>query len=242
MSNYLHLFANENARTTYEGGNSYEEPYVSLVGENSIHFNKDYKALIKLVDGDEIKIYGNGVLTAQELSQYEDVQEVVITRNCTGIANYAFTNVFNFLETIVIQEGMTSLGNYLFSDYGNILENVTLPQSLRTIGEGSFYNCEILSNINIPNKLTTIGDFAFKNSGIFSITLPETIVSIGEAALQAPGLESIVILAQNPPTLGDFVFDGIVADYTIYVPENSLNAYKTATNWSEYADRIQPIQ
>mgnify|MGYP000472681990 CR=1 FL=1 len=27
----------------------------------------------------------------------------------------------------------------------------------------------------------------------------------------------------------------------IYVPDDSVEAYKTATNWSNYADRIRPI-
>ena len=27
----------------------------------------------------------------------------------------------------------------------------------------------------------------------------------------------------------------------IYVPDNSVDAYKAATNWSQYADRIKPL-
>lgn len=40
MDNYLHLFSTENERTTYENSNSYEEPYVALVGEDSVYYNK----------------------------------------------------------------------------------------------------------------------------------------------------------------------------------------------------------
>ena len=53
-------------------------------------------------------------------------------------------------------------------------------------------------------------------------------------------------LATIPPQIGDSVFgiisgSGDIAQYKIYVPAASVNDYKTAQGWSEYADRIEPI-
>lgn len=42
----------------------------------------------------------------------------------------------------------------------------------------------------------------------------------------------------QPPILGVEVFRNDLASIKIYIPKNSLQAYKTATNWSEYATMI----
>ena len=72
----------------------------------------------------------------------------------------------------------------------------------------------------IPNGVTTIEDYAF---------------------YQCSSLTSITVNATTPPTLdGIDCFDS-TNNCPIYVPEESADAYKTATNWSEYASRIQAI-
>lgn len=48
-------------------------------------------------------------------------------------------------------------------------------------------------------------------------------------------LTKIYCKATTPPTLGSNAFD-----YTIiYVPQASVEAYKSADGWSEYANRIE---
>jgi hypothetical protein len=43
----------------------------------------------------------------------------------------------------------------------------------------------------------------------------------------------------TPSSLGiGFVFDNNGSDRKIYVPMESVNAYKSATHWSNYADAI----
>ena len=54
-------------------------------------------------------------------------------------------------------------------------------------------------------------------------------------------LTSIIVEATTPPTLGYAALDGTHANLVIYVPSESVNAYKTATNWSKYASKIQAI-
>lgn len=43
--------------------------------------------------------------------------------------------------------------------------------------------------------------------------------------------------ATNPPTLGANAFDG-EGYTTIYVPSSAVDDYKSADNWSTYADLI----
>jgi len=71
------------------------------------------------------------------------------------------------------------------------------------------------------------------------MSFPNTLTTIGSAALYGlKGLTSMRFSSTVPPNcLGSSNFGG-EATFLIYVPMASLNAYKTATNWTYYASRI----
>ena len=93
------------------------------------------------------------------------------------------------------------------------------------------------------------------------ITIPRTVTRIGDSAFRTSYWTNkdkyqydkmnimktnrvVKCLATTPPQIGDSVFgiisgSGDIAQYKIYVPAASVDAYKTS--WSEYADRIEPI-
>ena len=102
--------------------------------------------------------------------------------------------------------------------------------------------CSGLTSIDIPNSVTTIGVQAFfKCSGLTSCTIGSGVTSIGSSAFtQCSGLTSIISNATQPPTLGSGAFDS-TNNSPIYVPSDSVNAYKAATNWKDYKSRIQAI-
>lgn len=117
---------------------------------------------------------------------------------------------------INMPSGLTNSYNFC---YGNtVLRSVSIEDGFTSIGSGAFSNCRSLSGITIPNSVTVIGAEAFSNcTAITSITFTQT----------------------TPPELGYLAFGG--TNFPIYVPAESVEAYKTATNWSSYADRIQAI-
>jgi len=121
-------------------------------------------------------------------------------------------------------------------------KNTVIPNTVTMIGDNAFDDCSGLTGITIPDSVTSIGYAAFGLClGLTGITIPDSVTSIGIAAFQyCRSLTSITINAITPPTLGSGVFDN-TNNCPIYVPCNSLNAYKTASGWSEYADRIREI-
>lgn len=156
---------------------------------------------------------------------------------------------------------VTSVGGFAFSRNENIA-SVIMPNTIKQILEEAFYGCSNLSNIefsnkleiiarsafafnsaiisiNLPASLTKIEDTAFFNcNGLTSITIPESVTSIGERAFEkCSSLECITINATTPPTRGRSVIPSNVT--IIYVPAESVEAYKTA--WSDYADYIKSI-
>lgn len=119
------------------------------------------------------------------------------------------------------------------------LTRVDVPSSVRSFK--SLRGDSSLVYINVPEGVASIPAQIFRDcSSLPSIELPSTITSIGESAFRGMGsLSSFIIHAVTPPTLG--TNNNFNTTCTFYVPAESVEAYKTASGWSNFADRIQAI-
>lgn len=123
----------------------------------------------------------------------------------------------------------------------NCLVSVTLPEGLVNLGYSTFGNCVSLESINIPTSVTKIPATCFHYTALKTVDLHSGITSIGTMAFaDNPLLESVYVRRTTPPTLSTGAFDN-TNNCPIYVPANSVNAYKTANNWSSYSSRIRAI-
>ncbi len=111
---------------------------------------------------------------------------------------------------------ITQIGNYAFSDCDS-LTSVTIPDSVTTIGEWAFNGCSNLTSVTIGDSVTTIGSWAFKNCS---------------------SLTSVYCKAVTPPAGGSWMFDGNASGRKIYVPAESVEAYKSASYWRNYKSDI----
>ena len=150
-------------------------------------------------------------------------------------SNYSYST----MESAVVGSCVTTIGERAFYKCSS-LTTVTITNSVTSIGNSAFYSCSGLTSINIPNSVTSIGKYAFLDcSGLTSITIPNSVTSIVDEAFSwCSSLTSITINALTPPKLGASVFDN-TNDCPIYVPEESVNAYKAASGWRVYKSRIQ---
>ena len=143
------------------------------------------------------------------------------------------------LTTYNIPVGITAIGNLAFHDC-NTLTSITIPEEVTTIGEEAFSLCSSLKSITIPNGVTTIGAGVFYYcNALSSATIGNGVTSIGEFTFYGcSSLSSVYCKATTPPTLGDNAFGINATDCKIYVPEKSVDAYKSAEGWCDYADCI----
>ena len=142
------------------------------------------------------------------------------------------------LTSVVLPNSLETIGDCAF--IGSALSSITFPNSLTSIGGEAFAVCTSLSSITFPNSLTTIGDHAFsKCSTLTSVTIPKNVTNIG-GAFYNTNLKTIIFEGEIPPTTsyGSFIDSGSSLE-TIYVPAGSIDRYKNAEGFKEYADKIK---
>ncbi len=156
----------------------------------------------------------------------------------TSIGEYVFYSCSS-LTSVTIGNSVTSIGYSVFEGCSS-LTSVTIPNSVTSIDSGAFSGCSGLTSVTIPNSVTYIGRVAFyRCSGLTSVTIPNSVTSIGNFAFEGcTGLTTVMCPRITPPNAGSNFLNGVTAD--IVVPEESIEDYKTATNWSNYANQMVP--
>lgn len=156
------------------------------------------------------------------------IKKVASLGKITSLPDGEWNNTYNFIGVFARNEQ---------------LKSVSLPNSITKLGKGSFNRCTSLTQINIPEGVKSLEQVCFyKCSALESIELPSTVTAIGPSAFQyCTGLTRVSIAADTPPSLGASAFANCPALTGIYVPDDSVEAYKTATNWSAYANIILPL-
>ena len=175
---------------------------------------------------------------------------VTIPDNVTTIGDYAF-DICSSLTSVTIPDSVTTIGEAAFCECSSLQEfngkfasedgrclivdgtlnsfapagltEYTIPDSVTTIGDWAFDCCESLTNVTIPNSVTTIGVQAFYDCS---------------------SLTSVYCKPTTPPAAlsyyGDWeAFDNNASGRKIYVPAESVEAYKSAYYWSGYKSSIE---
>ena len=169
----------------------------------------------------------------------EEVTSITFSEGLTKIPANALRNCA-FITTAHIPESVTSIGNYAF--YGcERLKSFTIPGGVTSLGDYSFSRCNSITKMVLPEGIIYVGYEAFSSiDALTSFEFPSSTKSIGGRVLElCRNLTSITIKATSIPSGGYYMFNR--SNCPIYVPEESLDAYRTANYWSEYKDRYMPI-
>src|SRR5574344_1486288 len=135
--------------------------------------------------------------------------------------------------------------NIIDYKYANSLVTSLIFVNATSIGSGATQNCISLTNLDMPT-VTSISNYAMLNCISLTNLDMSTVTSISSYAMvNCISLKTIKLGANQVATLANTnVFQNTpIAKGRgyIYVPDNLVGSYKTATNWSVYADQIRPM-
>lgn len=193
-----------------------------------------------------------GTVTEQEFTN-EDV---------TALNGYNFFN--NTVTRVYSLPNAKSVGQYVFACDDMNLTNSKVSEihlkSSRSIGKGCFENCMRLATLEIPNVQTIAGPNTFSRCqsleklvapklSSYALTSfknkykpPIQVLDIlgGDTQLDISELSSLKTLIIRRTDKVSPLYGSTFAQH-IYVADNLVEQYKTATNWSKHADKIKPI-
>lgn len=172
------------------------------------------------------------------------------------------------LVSLELPKSVNTLSYNSFYGCTNLVDVGDMSNVTR-IGPSAFYNCEKLAIDVILPLLTLADQGAFAKSGVRRVLdlgkitsiignwnssyalfancknlelaiLPSTLTSIGiQSFLNCSNLHSLIVKAVTPPSLGDSALGN--TSCKIYVPDNAVESYQSATGWKAVSSRILPI-
>ncbi len=193
-----------------------------------VYTDKDTDLVQKVVDGDYIFYYNNGIMyllsyTGSEkeltLPSIDEVnKETGFDCNTYEIYEYAFYYDSN-ITSVVIPNCVTSIGNSAFESCSS-LTSITIPNTVTSIGEFAFHYCESLTSITIPEGVTSIGNCTFYYcKSLTSITIPDTVTSIGNDAFYNCSSLTSIKIPDSVTSIGVAAFSSCSSLTSITIPE-----------------------
>lgn len=176
------------------------------------------------------------------------VKEAIVPEGITSIQkNTGFLQGFYYcrnLASVSLPSTLTYIGAKVFDSCG-LLPSIIIPPLVTSIGSGAFRKCTSLTAVTFaaPSSVRAIDTSAFFGcSALTAITIPSTVTSIGQSAFNTcTALTSFTCEAITPPTLSGNIFVDDTNLAHIYVPNESVETYKVASVWSDYASIIEAI-
>ena len=192
-------------------------------------------------------------------SDFDTEIESIETGGGSTVTKGIIINEFdeNGYATDVSVVGMTSIPSYYFAaDNDNTnrnalnkyVKNIQLPAGTTSIGIGAFQYCTNLALTELPAGITSIRVFTFYGCTNLALTeLPSGVTTIETGAFNGctklskfalPNITSVPTLSSTNAFHSTPIASG--TGY-IYVPDDLVESFKSATNWSTYADQIKAI-
>ena len=226
-SNFTHMRVDGNPITSLAKTFVFDTP-----GEHIVKFYK--KTIIDSIgiatNGGEFK----GIRNLTKIEGLQDVKEAPY-QSFMGCSN---------LVSLDFSENLTKIGGSTAFGGCPKLETIGSFESISgVIGNTVFQNSGIKGEIYLPH-VTYIDQHAFEGcTNLEGVTLGKYIADLRYYCFAGcTSLKYIKILNPIPPQLGNNDTEFInTNNCPIYVPKESVHAYKTTGHWAYWANRIQPM-
>lgn len=189
------------------------------------------------------------VLGHYAFSGCEGLKYVKLSSGLTTLPLYLFSHCTGLLQ-VDIPEGITEFKNGVFFGCKS-LEEIIIPNSVTQLGPTCFGSCEKLKTVVLGSGVKKLPEGLFLGCcSLSEIVFPETLEMVAATAfMQCVELRAVYSYAVTPPSLLPlainpnycYVFDDCKKLQIIYVPKESIEQYKNAFGWKQFADIIKPM-
>lgn len=139
--------------------------------------------------------------------------ELILPKELGTIESSTFQSCL-FSSIVAFPEGLKEIKTSAFSGCWRLMGVLEFPKELINIESNAFTGCKTLEGIILNENLSLIYDYAF--SGCYYIN-------------------KIECKSLQPPVLMSGVFNGVSKEnFTVEVPERSINQYLVADGWSDF--------
>ena len=228
--------------STFQNCTSLEFDELNLPNLTTLGTNALYGVKIKKLSLDSLTTCPTGSNSSQNFGSNSVLEEL----SALSLVNLGgnFVNAYSKLKNVNLNwEKIEVINTAAFRGCSSLeMEELNAP-SLTSLGSQAFSGVTNLKRITNLGVLTRIGEQSFMNAKLEFIDIPSTVTAIGYQAFRyASTLKTVIVRAVTPPTIENAnSFSNTNDTFVIYVPDESVEAYKTATNWSTYASRIYPM-
>lgn len=178
-------------------------------------------------------------------------------QGCTSLKTFDFANILQLNSSAfsgcssldasdIPFHQFTLISEEAFANCGFTIADLK-TSSMTTMVKNAFRGNNIVkwSDMGVITAVVRGGD-GYYNYGNYSaltfLRYPSTTTSISHYAVyKYTNLSAIVIEATTPPSIPDSTTFAGDSGCPIYVPDASVDAYKTANNWTYFSARIKPI-
>lgn len=200
-------------------------------------------------DGSEGNPWLVGSPRAEDVVVYTNEVNTLIIKGTGAMVDYEWQGdvpwkgARGVIARVEICSGVTNIGGYAF--YRCVaLKSVTIPNSVTRIGASAFAHCSAIVDVEIPEGVTEIGESAFYSCGALkNFTIPAGVTQINALTFSwCENLEVLILMPTTPPLISSgSAFSNCTNLRMVYVPTESVEAYRQAPGWATFAERIQPI-
>lgn len=160
--------------------------------------------------------------------------EITLGKNVKSYANLYFTNSYG-LRYIYVDENNTSLKS--------VNNNTLLSKDGKTLYRVCHIDDEKYIIPDTVEKTNPYSLYYISSSAKISVEIPSSVKVIADSSFRCNFVSDVVFKGTTPPAIssGSFYRINLFPDFKIYVPDSAVNAYKSASIFSNYADRIYPV-
>lgn len=197
----------------------------------------DCRELKNLTLPNTLTTLGNSCLASTGLSEFDNL-------NIETMGNGVFASSLKLVRVNV--PNVKKIGNTCFNNCP-LLESINIGEYVTELPANFLVTNYLIKQYVVPPLVEKTGSYCFTSvNGLVYLELPAPLNSVTAPLLSnCTKVEALVMRAVVPPTVPQSsmaLFVGHNASLLkIYVPDESLDAYKVASGWSAFSSLIKPM-